>query len=185
MKHDLADKWGERLRILETQLKREPADMMLWHWRAQARVLRFLLARYAREPLAPDDFTVPAAAATAPDSSELPSALPSALPTSALERSLLRLALIIPSVANKHSRPAPEDRAAILERIKVARDEGRVIEETEVSWWEEVAVQIEVAAYGGVKARRNALRLSEREAQWKQREHQRREAARERRRWER
>ena len=185
MKHDLADKWGERLRILEAQLKREPANMMIWHWRGEARVLRFLLGRYGQQPSAPAnaatfDAAIPPEPLPEPLPESSPEPLP-ALPTSALERSLLRLALLIPNVASKRLRPAPQERAAILERIRVARDEGRIIEDAEESWWEEVAAQIEASAYGGMEARRNALLLREREQAWKRRERERKEAERARR----
>lgn len=163
MKHDLADKWGERLLNLEAQLEREPANVMVWHWRGEIRVLRFLLRRYGHtEPPAPVELILP-------DDAAADAATP---PTSALERSLLRLALLIPNVATKHSRPAPQDRAEILERIKIARDEGREIEAAEESWWEDI----------NAEARRKALRLREREEQWNRRECERLREEREKRR---
>ena len=144
MRHDLSDNWEERLLYLESQVEREPASVRGWHWHGEARVLRFLLRRYGEIEL-PCDAATSAVAASAPE-------------LSALEKSLLRLALIIPNVASKHARPAPRERADILERIKVARDEGRQIEGEE-SW--RATLNAQTAAID--KARRKSLELRERE----------------------
>ena len=176
MKHDLADKWGERLRILDAQLERESAGAMLWCERGEARVLRFLLRRYGEDATGQVEAFEPAETIGAADAATPPqSVLELELaPTAALERSLLRLALRIPGVTSKRLRPAPPDRAAILERIRIARDQGRAIEAEEL-WRDETNGQ----------ARRNALRLRECEEQWKRRAREQREEEERERRWRR
>lgn len=157
MKHEFAEKWSARLLILEAQLEREPASARMWHWRGEARVTRFLLRRYG-EIKAPGDAATAGVAASG------------ATELSPIERALLRMALVIPGVHTKHPRPAPCERAAILERIKCARDEGRQIEATEESWLANVGVWLELQEE---QARRNSLRLREREEDWKWRERER------------
>ena len=106
---------------------------------------------------------------------------------SPLERALLRMALVIPNVYTKHPRPAPSERAAILERIKCARDEGRATEVADESWLADLTRQIEAGAYGATKAgatkaRENGLRLREREEEWERTRRERKWEDREKRR---
>jgi hypothetical protein len=45
----LSYSWTARLRHLETALAESPDSMQAWHWRAQIKVLRFVISRYGDE----------------------------------------------------------------------------------------------------------------------------------------
>ena len=167
MKHDLAEKWRERLLILQAQLERETGDMMTWHWRSEARVLQFLLRRYGEtcgESNAPGDAATAGVAAS------------SGAELSPLERALLRMSLLIPNIHTKHLRPSPRDRAAILERIKIAGEQARELDEADESWsgipTQLHKKQMEASAYRDLLAHR--FRLREAELKRLQREKRRR-----------
>lgn len=148
MNDDLAEKWRQRLPLVEAQLCNAPRDMSAWHWRAEIRVLRFLLHRYAQpeapvEEISPDELSLDE---IAPHEIEIAS-----VPMSPLERSLLRMALLIPNIHTKHARPSDGERANILDRIKVVGDEARVIDEAEQERWGKLRLgsktHIEARAY--------------------------------------
>jgi hypothetical protein len=45
----LSSSWIARLRHLETALAESPDSVQAWHWRAQIKVLRFVISRYGDE----------------------------------------------------------------------------------------------------------------------------------------
>ena len=153
MNDDLAEKWRQRLPLVEAQLCNAPRDRGAWHWRAEVRVLRFLLHRYA----------LPATSIEAPSEElSLDEIAPveieiAATAMSPLERSLLRMALLIPNIHTKRARPSECERADILERIKVAGDEARVLDEAEQERWGKLRLgskyQIEASAYQALLTR--------------------------------
>ena len=100
MNDDLAEKWRQRLPLVEAQLGNAPRDMSAWHWRAEIRVLRFLLHRYGQPEtsiteIAPNELSLDE---SAPHETEIAS-----VPMSPLERSLLRMALLIPNIHTKRA----------------------------------------------------------------------------------
>ena len=154
---DLAEKWRARLPIVEAQLEREPA--LAWHWRAEIRVLRFLVRRYGQDDeIAPPDWLALLDLSDESDLAESPELLAPEL--SALERSILRLSLLIPNAHTKHGRPSSRDRAAILERIAGAGEEARQTPEPE-SLLEDIALWL----YPPHRRQADA-RLRERQAEW-------------------
>ncbi len=150
--NDLAEKWRQRLPILEAQLRSAPRDMSAWHWRAEIRVLHFLLNRYAK----PENAMEP---------NELLLDEIASVPMSPLERSLLKMALLIPNIHTKRTRPSENERANILERIKVVGDEARIIDEAEQERWGKLRldskIQLEASAYQDLLTRQSKIQRRE------------------------
>lgn len=161
MNDDLAKKWRQRLPLVEAQLYNAPRDMSAWHWRAEIRVLRFLLHRYAQPETSVEKISTEISLdEIAPTETEIAS-----VPMSPLERSLLRMALLIPNIHTKRTRPSEGERANILDRIKVAGDEARTIDEAEQKRWSKLRLdskyQIEVSDYYDLLSRQLKKRRQE------------------------
>ena len=157
MNEDLADKWRQRLLHLQAQLADAPRDLGAWHWRAEIRVLRFLVSRYGCDE-------TPAPAKSNADICIEPALdEPTLLHMSALQRALVKMALITPRVQTKHPRPTERDRAAMLERLKEAGDKARDISDEE----ERRLKQFELTSYFALVTRRNNAQQRDREIKWK------------------
>ena len=155
MREDLADRWRERLPELQARLEGAPGDLAAWHWRAEMRVLRFLISRYGQEQSPQLQTRVEVCIEPALDE-------PTLLHMSALQRALTKMALITPRVQTKHPRPTERDRAAILERLKEAGDEARDISDAQERWLK----QFELANHLARVARRSEEQRRDREREW-------------------
>ena len=159
MNQELADRWRERLPELQARLEDAPGDLAAWHWRAEVRVLRFLISRYG-QPAAEKSAQPRVEVCIEPALDE-----PTLLHMSALQRALMKMALLSPRVQTKHPRPTQRDRAAILERLKEAGDEARDISDAEERWLK----QFDLANHLARGAQRNAAQRRDREREWMRR----------------
>ena len=162
MGHELALTWSERLQMLQAQIEGEGDNPFVWHWRMEAKILRFLLRRHGewRPESVPAPTLEEAAVEWGTDASP-----------HSVEVSIFRLSLIASQAGGKHFRPGAGERKTVLKHIEQANDLARAQEAAErQSLRERWARAIEAGSYRAYLARQRRERQEEAERAYRQRQ---------------